>query len=394
MPVLFAAVLVIMGSFAMLLPAIMFVLANLGLSNGFSTPIIAVYSLAQFIAGPQWGRLSDKLGRKPVLAVALMGGTIAYAAMGYFSSNAIALFLTMGLAGLCAGSLAVVFAAVSDITSEENRTKGMGLIGAAIGLSFVVGTAIGGTVSGSSAAGASIVYPAFSAAMACASGVLIVLFFLTETKPINIGEDDKAALPAGRMDAFRAVGRHPMLFRLCCLIFGFTFCLALMEPMIPRYINVHFDWGPVEMRNIFIFIGAILVIVQGTLVGPLAKRLGELVVTRVGLTLMGVGLLILAVLPQPMALAFALVCTSVGTALFNASALSLASHKADAHERGAVMGVAQSMQALGRSVGPMMTGFMFDIDVALPFFVGASLVVGMIFIIFFSTDKGGAQKYG
>ncbi|MBO6503333.1 MAG: MFS transporter [Kordiimonadaceae bacterium] len=386
MPVLFAAVLVIMGSFAMLLPAIMFVLANLGLSNSFSTPIIAVYSLAQFVAGPQWGRLSDGMGRKPVLVMALVGGALSYASMSLFSESAIALFVSMTMAGFCAGSLAVVFAAVSDITSEENRTKGMGLIGAAIGLSFVVGTAIGGSVSGSNASEASIVNPAFAAAIACAIGVITVLLFMKETKSAETAEIEQATQRAGRLDAFRTVGRHKFLFRLCLLIFGFTFCLALMEPMIPRYINVHFNWGPVEMRNIFIFIGTILVLVQGTLVGPMAKKFGELTVTRLGLALMGLGLTMLALLPDPTVLAVALVCTSVGTALFNASALSMASHNAGAHERGAVLGVAQSMQALGRSFGPLMTGFMFDTHSALPFFVGAGLVGLMLLVIFFSAE--------
>ncbi len=394
MPVLFAAVLVIMGSFAMLLPAIMFVLANLGLSNGFSTPIIAVYSLAQFIAGPQWGRLSDKYGRKPVLVVALFGGALAYGAMAFFSNNIIALFVCMGLAGLCAGALAVVFAAVSDITTEENRTKGMGLIGASIGLAFVVGTAIGGSVSGSSASGANIVGPAFAAALACSTGVLAILLFMRETKSFSADATEGPIIPAGRLDAFRTVLRHHSLFRLCCLIFGFTFCLSLMEPMVPKYINVHFDWGPVEMRNIFIFIGTILVIVQGTVVGPLAKQLGEPAIIRLGISLMGLGLLLLALIPNPLALAIALLCTSVGTALFNASALSLASHKAEIHERGAVIGVAQSMQALGRTVGPMMTGFMFDFHSALPFLVGATLVAIMFFCFFFSNDKDAKQKYG
>ena len=387
MPVLFFTVLVIMGSFAMLLPAIMYVLENLGLSNSYSTPIIAIYSLAQFIAGPQWGRLSDRLGRKPVLAVALVGGTVAYGTMAFLSGTVLALFSSMAMAGFCAGSLAVVFAAVSDITTEENRTKGMGVIGAGIGLSFVVGTAIGGSMSGSSAADASITWPAFGAAMACFAGVLLVLTVMKETKDLSPPRANEEAKVAGRLDAFRAVGRHPVLFQLCLLIFGFTLCLALMEPMIPRYINVHFNWGPIEMRNIFIFIGAVLVVVQGAMVGPLAKRFGEVMITRTGLTLMGIGLFVLAAIPQPEYMAAALVCTSIGTALFNASALSLASRKAHEHERGAVLGVAQSMQALGRSVGPLVTGAMFDFNMALPFYAGAGLVTLMLVSLSVITRK-------
>lgn len=378
MPVLFAAVLVIMGSFAMLLPAIMYVLGNMGLSNSLSTPIIAAYSLAQFLAGPQWGRLSDRLGRKKVLATALFMGGLSYGAMALFAGNTIALFLTMVCAGLCAGSLAVVFATVSDITTPENRTKGMGVIGAAIGLSFVVGTAIGGSIAGESAASASIFGPASAAALVCLLGAAMVIFLMKETRHATTADLVAEGDSPSRLAAFRKIARHPVLLKLCFLILAFTFCLALMEPLVPKYILVHFDWGPIEMRNIFIYIGITLVIVQGTLVGPLANRFGEVMLVRVGLGLMGSGLVILAILPEPLFLVIALTLTSIGTALFNASALSLASHQAQDNERGAVMGVAQSMQALGRSFGPMATGLLFDLNVGLPFLTGAALVTVLL----------------
>lgn len=378
MPVLFASVLVIMGSFAMLLPAIMYVLGNMGLSNSLSTPIIAAYSLAQFLAGPQWGRLSDRLGRRKVLATALFMGALSYTAMAVFAGSTIALFLTMVCAGLCAGSLAVVFATVSDITTPENRTKGMGVIGAAIGLSFVVGTAIGGSIAGDSAGSASMFGPASAAALVCFLGSAMVVFLMKETRQANTAAPTAEGDSASRIAAFQKIARHPVLLKLCFLILAFTFCLALMEPLVPKYILVHFDWGPIEMRNIFIYIGVTLVIVQGTLVGPLANRFGEVMLVRVGLGLMGGGLIILAVLPEPLFLVIALTLTSVGTALFNASALSLASHQAQDNERGAVMGVAQSMQALGRSFGPLVTGLLFDLNVGLPFMTGAVVVIVLL----------------
>ena len=112
------------------------------------------------------------------------------------------------------------------------------------------------------------------------------------------------------------------------------------------------------------------------------------------LALMGIGLFVIAVLPNPIALAFALICTSVGTALFNASALSLASHQAHQHERGAVLGVAQSMQALGRSVGPMMAGLLFDFNAGLPFYMGSGLVGIMLLALLLMFQKTRQNKYG
>ncbi len=378
MPVLFVAVLVIMGSFAMLLPSIMYVLGNMGLSSSMSTPIIAVYSLAQFLTGPQWGRLSDLKGRKPVLAVALFLGSLSYGSMALFSDNIVALFLTMICAGLCAGSLAVVFAAVSDITDVKNRTRGMALVGAAIGLSFVIGTAIGGSVAGSDAASATMTGPATSAFVSCLLGSLLVALFMTETRQGQQSDTASQGKTMNRFAAFQRVARHPTLVKLCFLILAFTFSLALMEPLIPKYILVHFQWGPIEMRNVLVFVGVILVTVQTTLVGPLAKRFGEIMLVRIGLGLMGSGLLLLAAAPDPYVIYIALTFTSIGTAFFSAAGLSLASLEAADDEKGAVLGVAQSMQALGRSFGPLVAGALFDVSVGLPFFLGSFVVVVLL----------------
>jgi MFS family permease len=376
---------IIMGSFAMLLPAIMYVLENMGVSTGFSTPVIAAYSLAQFISGPQWGRLSDRIGRKRALCFALTGSTISFLIMALFASEVWVLFITMVMAGFFSGALAVVFAAVSDITTQENRTRGMGILGAGIGLSFVIGTAIGGSVAGDTAATASILGPAFAASIACFSGFMVILLFFKETyKPSQ--HTEAADLPSSQLSrfaAFQSVARHSGLLKLSFLILAFTFSLALMEPLVPKYIKVHFGWGPVEMRNIFIFMGLTIAITQGGLVGPLARRFGEYKLVTTGLGLMAFGLIMLASIPQEIFIIIALTLTGLGTALFNASALSMAATQAQAHERGAVMGVVQSMQSLGRSFGPMLTGFLFDLSWAIPFWLGGGIL--LISVFWFST---------
>lgn len=377
MPILFFIVLVIMGSFAMLLPAIIYVLENLGASISASTPVLAAYSLAQFLAGPQWGRLSDRLGRKPMLMAALAVACFAYAGMYLYADTLYKLLFFMVIAGFAAGAMAVVFASVADVTTEENRTKGMGVVGAAIGMAFVAGTAIGGSIAGTTAANASLAPPAAVAASSCLVGLLAVLLFFREPSAhadIPLGKAD-------RLQAFRRIARHPALLKLCVVILVFTSCLALMEPLMPKYVNVHFGWGPVEMRNLFIFIGAVLVVVQGGLVGPISKRFGERNMLKAALIIMIAGLGLLAALPSPELVYVALLLTSVGTACFTASSLSLASREAEAHEKGAVMGVAQSMQALGRFVGPMLAGLLFDVAYWLPFTVGSISVLCLYFVV-------------
>lgn len=377
MPILFLIVLVIMGSFAMLLPAIIYVLENMGASISASTPILAAYSLAQFLAGPQWGRLSDRLGRKPMLLAALLIAGFAYTAISIYADTVYKLLFFMVIAGFAAGAMAVVFASVADLTSEDNRTKGMGVVGAAIGMAFVVGTAIGGSIAGTTAAEASLMPPAVVAAASCFTGCLLVLLLFRE--PTN--QVDASLVRPDRLQAFRRIARHPSLLKLCLVILVFTSCLALMEPLMPKYVNVHFGWGPIEMRNLFMFIGAVLVVVQGGLVGPISKRFGERNLLKAALLVMILGLGLLAAWPSPQIVYVALLLTSVGTACFTASSLSLASREAEAHEKGAVMGVAQSMQALGRFVGPMLAGLLFDIAYWLPFAIGSLSVLILYFVV-------------
>ncbi len=376
-----------MGSFAMLLPSIMHVLANMGYSASLSTPILAAYSVAQFIAGPQWGRLSDQKGRKKILYSAMFMGSLAYLSMSLFGSNVIVLFITMAWAGLCGGAMAVIVAAVADMTTTETRTKGMGMVGASIGMAFVCGTAVGGAIAGETTATATIVAPATAASIACLTGALAVFFFFKESRKADIsiiendaGKNAAPAVLAGRLDAFRKIARHSTLLKLCFLILGFTFCLALLESIVPIYTKDLFSWGPPELGRVFVFVGIIMVVVQGGLVGPLASRFGERKLVGTGLALMASGLLLLATLPSPAYLYLSLSVTFVGAALFTASSMSLASHEAEDHEKGAILGVVQSMQSLGRSVGPMVAGLMYDYHQATPFLTGGMLVLCLLFI--------------
>lgn len=378
MLILVATVIIIMGSFAMLLPNILFVLQNIGADPAMATPALAAYSFAQFLAGPQWGRLSDRFGRRRTLAAALLGGAAAYGMMAAFTSSLAAVFVTMAAAGLCAGGMAIVFATVADITDGQNRTRGMGLIGAGIGIAFVIGTAIGGYLGGESVATASIVAPARGSSLACLAGFIMVLFWAPEPKKGNSSEQE--VHHASRLAAFQRVARHPALLKLCLTILVFTFCLSQMESLIPLYVDTNFGWGPEELRDLLVYIGIILVVVQGGLVGPISKRLGERRMAQTGMFFMAAGLMLLAAIPATDLVYIGLLLTSVGGALFSAASLSLASHEAQDNEKGAVMGVVQSMQALGRSFGPMVAGAAFDINAALPFWIGGCIVACLLIV--------------
>ncbi len=376
MPVLFSSIFLVMASFAVLLPSVMYVLENMGVEKALATMVLAGYSVAQFITGPMWGRLSDDKGRKPILMLSLFMAGCSYGLLAVFSDSVFGVFIGYACAGLCAGNSAVVYAAVTDLTTAENRTKGMGMMGAGIGLAFMIGPAVGAIVSGKTAAMAGLAVPATISVCLCLLGMVLVgVFFKESISPTEGG----GAVRMGRVKALVQITRRPVLFQMCLMMFVFTFALAMMEPILPYLTNERHGWGPREMGYVFTYVGLIMVIVQGGLIKRLSARFGEQKLAKAGLFFMAVGLLCLVLLHSLPGLFLGLTFTSISGGLFNTSMLTLASHRSSGGERGLVMGVFQSMQALGRSSGPMIAGALFQLKSELPLFVGAVFMITSLF---------------
>ncbi|WP_417449714.1 MFS transporter [Kordiimonas sp.] len=373
MPILFLVIFVIMASFALLLPSIMFVLQNLGASEAWATPILASYGFAQFLSGPVWGRLSDRVGRKPVLVASLLLAALSYCFVAFGANTVVKLHLGLVFAGLCAGNSAVLYAAVTDLTGIEGRAKGMGVIGAGIGLAFTVGPAIGAMLSGVSADGADISSPAKVSVVACLLGALVVALRFHES--LSVPEGAIKSGHVGRIEAVRRLGYKPLLLQLSIVMCFFTFGLAMMESIMSYLMNDKHNWGPRDLGVMFAYFGLVLIIVQGGLVGRLAARFGEVNLARSGIIFMGIGLGSIAFSPVSAGVFVGLTFVSVGTAIFNTSVLSIASRASEAGERGLVMGVFQSMQALGRSIGPILTGFLYGYFHELPFVVSIGIMM-------------------
>ncbi|TNE61263.1 MAG: MFS transporter [Alphaproteobacteria bacterium] len=381
MPALFLSIFLVMGSFAILLPSVMYVLANMGVSPSMSTPVLAGYSVAQFLAGPFWGRISDRHGRRPVLLVTLFGCAASYLAMALFAHSVVGVFTCFAVAGLFSGNSAVVYAAVTDLTGRENRARGMGFMGAGIGLAFTLGPALGAWLGGDHVADATLHAPALASAAASAIGLLVVGLSFRESLDRS-GEQPDGTV--GRIDAFRRIGTSPALTQMALMMLIFTIALAMMEPIMPLLTRDRFGWGPREMGQVFAYIGFVLVLVQGGLVGRLVKRFGEQALVRAGLVSMLFGLLALTFDTQKAGIFIGLTLTSIGGALFNTAMLALASHRATSGDRGLVMGAFQSMQSLGRSAGPLVTGYFYQIMHTLPLLAGAAgmaLLIGWFLVL-------------
>lgn len=378
MPILFLVVFAVMAGFAMLLPSIMYVLENLGASQSEATPILASYSFAQFLIGPMWGRFSDRIGRRPTLLLSLTGSVFSYIFLSLYAVNPMMILLGLVLAGIFAGNTAVVMAAVSDITTTDNRAKGMGMIGAGIGLAFTVGPLIGALVGGGSADTATITVSSAISSALCAIGLVCVFAFFKESRT----EAAKTEEPQSQISRLEAIGRirtRPILLQICLMMLCFTIPLSMMESILSYFMEDLYQWGPPDMGKLFLFIGVILMVVQGGLIGRLTARFGEISLARFGVFLMGTGLFSVLMVSEAWLVFIGIGATSVGTALFNTSMSTLASHRAKATERGAVMGVFQSMQSLGRSTGPLAAGVLNEQLNGLPLLAGGFVILLVLF---------------
>ena len=373
MRILFFVILLDIAGFGILLPSIMFVLENMGAGPAYASIIIATYSIGQFIAGPFWGALSDRIGRRPVLAIALSGAFLAYLIM-IFAKTPEMILVSRVFAGLMAGNIATAYAAIADLTPPKDRAKGMGVLGAAFGLGFVIGPAIGGFLGGATPETANIVYPAIASAVFSMLAILAIIFLFKETLNEKHRQEILSKPRIGRLDAIKKVAAHPVLITFCLFIFFVSTTGALMDPVTPLLVGNRYDWGPRQMGYIFVIVGLVIATVQGGLVGRLAKAFGEKNMVRLALVSLISGLALIIYTPISYGVVLGFCLTGVGSTLFTTGISALASHRAHPTERGLVMGVIQSMQSLGRSVGPLFAGSLFVVWQGLPYAVGIALV--------------------
>ncbi|MGE0718054.1 MAG: MFS transporter, partial [Alphaproteobacteria bacterium] len=286
MPVLFLIVLVDLIGFGIVIPLLPFYAEHLGAGPLTVTLAMAVYSLAQFVTSPLWGRLSDRIGRRPVLLASLAGAVGAYLLLAWAPTLAM-LFLARAAAGAMAGNIAAAQAYVADVTPPAERARGMGVIGAAFGLGFILGPAIGGTLAGHDPADIDFVAPALAAAGLSALALLGTVFLLPESlDPAHRGAGTRRGRAAAARDAF---GR-PRLAGPIAVGFVAVAVFAGMETTFALWSSRTFGWGPAQNGWLFAFVGVLGALVQGAAIGRLTPRLGEVRLLSAGLVLMAAGL--------------------------------------------------------------------------------------------------------
>jgi DHA1 family tetracycline resistance protein-like MFS transporter len=356
--------------------------------------LFASYSAMQFIFAPILGGLSDKYGRRPVLFLSLIGSGIGYLCIGFATTLAM-VFWGRIIAGVTGGNISTAQAYIADITTRENRAKGMGLFGAAFGLGFIFGPAIGGILS---RYGIHVPFM-FAAALTFANAVALFFVLPESLKPEDRVKHKAGERPKRFADMFETL-KEPRFTILTLLYFLLVTAFSIMTATFALYTLHRFDYNAEANGYLFAYVGILAVILQGFVFGRAAKKFGEAWLTVLG-TLVLVGAFFVVPFVGPdfgglTALLVAIGFFSLGNSLSSPALTSLASKVANEREQGRAMGVMQSAASLARAIGPAVAGILMnnaigeidDFTIFRTFWAAAILMaVAFIVAIYFAQIK-------
>jgi MFS transporter, DHA1 family, tetracycline resistance protein len=373
---LIGVVLVGMTGFGVFLPIFPFLGLHLGAAPTAITIAMGAYSLGQLISAAVWGRLSDRIGRKPVLILGLLGGAASYVMLA--QANTI---WDMGAArlfgGLMAGNIGAAFAAAADLADEKTRARNMGLLGAAVGFAFIAGPFVGAELIGPApdAAGfARVCYVSAGFGVVAALGALLLF---RETLP----RESRRGADAPRVRRLALMRERPVLARFAAIMFLMIAAQALMETTFGLWADAQLHWGPREVGWSLAALGFGAALLQGGGAGRAARVLGERMTLLIGLALFAAGFGGLAVAQELAGAVSGMIALMLGIGFAGPALQSLIASQAGDEERGAVMGLSQSAAALGRVAGPLGAGALFDaIGPPAPFVAGALVLLAALFV--------------
>jgi MFS transporter, DHA1 family, tetracycline resistance protein len=354
---LYATVFVDLLGFTLILPSLPFRVTKLGGDALWLGVVLTSYSLCQALAAPLLGRLADRHGRRRLLLLSLAGSTVSLALLGLVESLWL-LLVARALAGLCGGSIGVAQAFTADLAGPAGRTKAMGRVGAAIGLAFTIGPALG-----------ALATPLGFATTALIGAGLAVANLVLAATTLPPGRTER---PKRRATTSRRIAPWPLLAT------GFATMTAFvgMETTVAYLAATRFDAGPAFVGVLLAAAGLVLTVVQGVLVAPATQRWGEVRVTAASAVLMAIGLLTMPFLTE-IPFVLAVLAVSAGNGLVTVTAASLLAAAGPAEHIGVRMGQGQSAASAARATGPLAAGALFDLAMIAPYLLGAALSTGV-----------------
>lgn len=377
LPILFAVMFLVMVGFGIIIPVLPFYAETIGASPLVLGWLMAVYSLMQLLFAPIWGRVSDRIGRKPVIMIGILGLALSFFLMG-LSSALWMLFAARVIGGiLSAANMPTVMAYVADITSAEDRGKGMGVVGAATGLGFVFGPALGGVFSKMS-----LNMPFYIAGILALLTFFLVLFVLNESLP----KENRGLKKNEKSSVWVALqGSQSILYFLQLFI---SLSLSGLEATFAYFAAAKAGLGAVELGYIFMIMGLAGALVQGGLVGRMTKRFGEGFVIQIGIIVSATGFGLMLLVDNFTTAAIYLTIFGIGNGVIRPSVSALLT-KTSSTGHGSTTGLLSSFDSLGRIAGPPLGGWLFNITIGLPYISGIilSILAFMLYRIYIVQAK-------
>ena len=364
--ILFVIVFVDLLGFGMVLPIMPLYARQLGASEAWTGMLSTGYSAMQFLFAPIWGRFSDRIGRRPVLLVSIFMTAAAFLVYGLAGSFAVLLASRL-FAGAATANIAIARAYVADVTAPEDRARGMGLIGVAFGLGFILGP-----VTGSALSHFSLATPGLAAAGLAAVNGMAAFFVLPEPEERTV----RAVAAHNRFTAFFREIQLPGIRRLVLAYFLSVMAFSAMEWTFPFLVSGRYGIDKEHVGYLFGYIGILVVLVQGGLIGRLTRRFGEARLFVAGSVLQGIALIALPFAGSVSGLLVATAPLAVGAGLSQPALSSLLSRLARADEQGGTLGLGESAAAFGRILGPVAGTWTFGRwSEAFPYAAGGVLML-------------------
>ncbi|WP_010198301.1 MFS transporter [Bacillus sp. m3-13] len=363
---------IVMVGIGLVIPILPFYIDKFGADARTLGLLVAVFAFMQFLLAPVWGRLSDKIGRKPLITIGLFGFAIAEFIFAY-ASGLWMLFLSRILAGTFGSALMpTAMAYVSDVTSSEKRGQGMGIMGAAMGLGIVVGPGLGGWL-----AEYDLSLPFLVAGVAATIAGILSVFILPESYPKHKREMDVQGSAGEKRDnqfvtMYKAL-KSPVGF-LLILVFIMSFGLANFQSIFGYYTMERYNYNPSEVGLIILIVGLVGTVVQGVLVGRMTKRFGEERVVTSALLISSFGFVLMTLATSFTTVLLTTCIFFLGNSLLRPSLNSFIS-KLAGNRQGLVMGLNNSFLSLGNVAGPILAGIFFEINIHIPYLFGACIML-------------------
>jgi MFS transporter, DHA1 family, tetracycline resistance protein len=384
---LFIVVVIDVLGFGIMVPLLPYMAESFGAEPMQLTMLLGVYSFCQLVASPVLGRLSDRYGRRPILLIGLAGNCVSYLMLG-FAGNLWWLLVARVLGGIMAGNLAAAFAYAADVSQPEHRAKALGVVGAAVGVGFLLGPAIGGLLAGEDLANINFLRPALASMLATFVAMALVWRVLPESHAPD--QRRAAAGASGHAPTWRLLRTLPALRWLALATLAVTVAQSVFESIYALWALQRFNVGPRTTGLSMLALASMAILAQAVLVRLWIARFGEYKLIWLGLACFFVSMLMLASALSFASTLLGLALLGLGIGLYNPNGSSLASRQAVVSNRGAVMGVYTASGALGRVIGPMSSGAIYSAaGPAMPYVAAAGMVLLAVWAIAISKQAAG-----